>query len=428
MFSSTFLIKTYLKPGKNWVMSLDATYNTNTEECPLIFFGSSTKSGKFNGIGAILSNREDKVAYDFLFEMVKNVAEPIPVAVMADADKAMTSSIRDQIPTALRLTCFFHVMKNVKLKLIKVKKADDLIYSKILDDIRKLQTSAVDKESFFALYNLLERKWKHGYEFNNLTMKAMVSEFFDYFSKIWVNSQENNWYQASNPQHITTNNNVEGTNQAFKKEYTGRIKISFPNMFDKLTDLLKNWGRTNTEEKVDPEKIPVSIVKAAEDIMEKCNYRDKKKNLLLSKPTKPSHRNIVKTNLGVVTGYVQELNIVPMNPDLFSKSKEEFGSIGQKICSRRDRLSYKSFDEFTSDSKQIAIVETVFEKQGDPDSVFFACNCDAGSRLPSVCKGKDCVHITIALIQASKIQIRAADRRISGFHHQKGAPKKNKKQ
>ena len=152
-------------------------------------------------------------------------------------------------------------MKNVKLKLIKVKKADDLIYNKILDGIRKLQTSAVDKESFFALYNLLERKWKHGYEFNNLTMKAMVSEFFDYFSKIWVNSQENNWYQASNPQHITTNNNVEGTNQAFKKEYTGRIKISFPNMFAKLTDLLKNWGRTNTEEKVDPEKIPVSIVK-----------------------------------------------------------------------------------------------------------------------------------------------------------------------
>ena len=83
---------------------------------------------------------------------------------------------------------------------------------------------------------------------------------------------------------------------------------------------------------------------------------------------------------------------------------------------------------FTSDSKQIAIVETVFEKQGDPDSGFFACSCDAGSRLPSGCKGKDCVHITIALIQAAKIQIRAADRRISGFHHQKGAPKKNKKQ
>ena len=55
-----------------------------------------------------------KVAYNFLD------AEPIPVAVMADADKAMTSSISDLIPNALRLTCFFHVKTNLKLRLTKV--------------------------------------------------------------------------------------------------------------------------------------------------------------------------------------------------------------------------------------------------------------------------------------------------------------------
>ena len=84
MFSSRHLIQTYMKPEKNWLLSLDATYQTNAEDCPLIFFGSSTKSGKFNGIGVILSNREDKVAYDFLFDMVKDVAEPLPIAIVAD--------------------------------------------------------------------------------------------------------------------------------------------------------------------------------------------------------------------------------------------------------------------------------------------------------------------------------------------------------
>ena len=115
MFSSKHLIQTYMQPNKKWLLSLDATYQTNTEDCPLIFFGSSTKSGKFNGIGAILSNREDKAAYDFLFNMVKQVAKPIP-----SANRAISASILDILPSTTRLTCFFHVMKNVKQKLSKV--------------------------------------------------------------------------------------------------------------------------------------------------------------------------------------------------------------------------------------------------------------------------------------------------------------------
>ena len=428
MFSSAYLIKTYMKPGKDWVMSLDATYQTNSEDCPLIFFGSSTKSGKFNGVGAILSNREDKIAYNFLFEMVKEVAEPRPLAIMADADKAMTSSIRDILPNSNRLTCFFHVMKNVKMKLGKVKKADSSISQRIKDDIRTLQANAVDKESFFTIYNLMEKKWTKEHKFKDSKLKNLVIKFFEYFSRIWIHSEECNWFQAANPQHITTNNNVEGTNQAFKKEYTGRTRLSFPNMFKKLKDLLKDWSRTNSEDSFDLEKIPVKIVKSAEELMAKCNSDDKKKNLLLSKPTKPSHRNIIKEDSGIIRGFVKEVNIIPRNPEQFSLSKEDFAELGQKIHSRRSKLNYKSFDEFSSDSKEIAIVETVFGDKEDPQSVFFACNCDVGPKLPSGCKGKECVHVTTALIQAGKIKIRAADRRISGYHHQKGAPMKNRKQ
>ena len=57
----------------------------------------------------------------------------------------------------------------------------------------------------------------------------------------------------------------------------------------------------------------------------------------------------------------------------------------------------------------------------------FACKCDAEPKLPSGCKGKECVHVTTALIQAGKIKIRAADRRICGYHHQKGSPTKEQK-
>ena len=184
LFSSKDLIDKYLKSGKRWMLSLDSTYQTNTEDCPLIFFGSSNKDGKFNGIGAILSNREDKKAFDFLFDYVKNTAEPLPTAVMADADKAITSSVRDILPGSKRLTCFFHIMKNVRQRLSRVKTTDKAIYNKIMEDIRILQAGAVDEESFSILYSLLTKKWMVEHEFYDPELKIMVSEFFAYFTKV----------------------------------------------------------------------------------------------------------------------------------------------------------------------------------------------------------------------------------------------------
>ena len=58
--SSKSLKEKHMKPGKPWILSLDATYQTNTEDCPLIFFGTSNSEGKFQGIGIVLSSREDK--------------------------------------------------------------------------------------------------------------------------------------------------------------------------------------------------------------------------------------------------------------------------------------------------------------------------------------------------------------------------------
>ena len=184
LFTSKFLMEKFMKPGGDWVLSVDSTYQTNSEDCPLIFFGSSSKDGKFNGIGAILTNREDKTAFDFLFDFVKDNSTPTPTAIMADADKAITSSIRDKLPESQRLTCFFHVMKNVKQRLTKVRKVDQAVYHKILDDLRSLQAGAIDEESFFILYGLLRKKWLEQHRFPDPELKIMVSEFFKYFQKV----------------------------------------------------------------------------------------------------------------------------------------------------------------------------------------------------------------------------------------------------
>ena len=137
-------------------------------------------------------------------------------------------------------------------------------------------------------------------------------------------------------------------------------------MFQKLKHLLQDWARKNNdEEKFDPEKIPVNFIKS----------EDKQNNLLFSKPTKSSHRNIVKEDSGLVRGYVQEVNIVPRNCTLFSKSKKEFADLGQRVHSRRKKLTYRNFDDFAADLKEIAEVETVFEKKHRPETDLFEFDC-----------------------------------------------------
>ena len=89
---------------------------------------------------------------------------------------------------------------------------------------------------------------------------------------------------------------------------------------------------------------------------------------------------------------------------------EDFAELGQKIHRRRSKLNYKSFDEFSSDSEEDLLVNVTLDS-----------NYHLGAR------GKECVHVTTALIRAGKIKIRAADRRICGYHHQKGAPMKEQK-
>ena len=102
--------------------------------------------------------------------------------------------------------------------------------------------------------------------------------------------------------------------------------------------------------------------------------------------------------------------------------------VGKKIHSM---ITYESFDHFKIDSKSIAIVETVFDDQGDS---FFVCSCE-DYFLPSGYKGKMCVHVVIApiksgriWIKSGKITVRAKDKRISNYHHSKGQAKRMRKQ
>ena len=219
---------------------------------------------------------------------------------------------------------------------------------------------------------------------------------------------------------------MEGTNQSFKKEYTGRTRLSFPNLFTKLKDLVKAWARTNMDEIFDPEKISPKVLTQAEMILKKCHRNDKGKNLLMSKKIKSTHRTIIKKDFGVVRGHVVETNLVPLKEELFSMTQKDFGIKGQAIHKRRNNISYDAYDEFKVDFYEVAFLETFFETEDKRGNVLFACSCKY-EKLKSGCKGKTCVHVGIAAIEAGLVTI-GDKRRISNSLPTKGAAKKNRKQ
>ena len=203
---------------------------------------------------------------------MKDVSEPYPTAVMADAAKAITKSLKEVLPETTRLTCFFHVMKNVKDKLCKLKNVAPNVYMMIISDLQTLQSGAVDKESFVVLYDLLKKKWLESYENTDEKVIDLLKRFFEYFTKFWVESEESEWYQAA------TNNNLEATNQVFKKEYTARTKLWIPNLFKKIKDQIRYWSKRDIETEFDPDRVPVNLLNAAEELREECNEN----NLLLT--------------------------------------------------------------------------------------------------------------------------------------------------
>ena len=121
---------------------------------------------------------------------------------------------------------------------------------------------------------------------------------------------------------------------------------------------------------------------------------------------------------------MKDTNIVPRLNQQFEITKLEFGTIGQKIHSRRSRINYQRFDGFKMDSKIIAMVETVFD---DKEKAFLDCSC-VDHFLPSSCKGNVRIQVGIALVKSGKVPFRVKDRRISNYHHTRGQAKRNRKQ
>ena len=168
------------------------------------------------------SSSKDKYTYDFLLKFIKKEAKILPVAVMADDCKALSSSCKEHFPESKRLMCWYDAKKKMKEKLCGVKSEDPTIAKNILYDISILQSGAPDKESFNVIFGLLRMKWTDDKIYYTDSCRQRVCDFFTYMEDVWMSDDLKNWFEAANPMMCSTNNSLEATNNVLKRDYTYR--------------------------------------------------------------------------------------------------------------------------------------------------------------------------------------------------------------
>ena len=253
IMSTRSLVKNYLEEGsERWMLALDATYQTNMEECPVIIFGKTGSDGKFHAVGFALTKKEDKESYKFVLDWISRTSKKQPECVMADGDTAITAAILSTFPNATRMMCFTHVVRNTNERMAGIRALDPAISQRISNDIRSLQQGALDQE---VLYGLLQRKWTEEVLITTEDLKVKIREFFLYFTKTWCLSETSKWYQACNPQHATTNNSVEGTNNSFKRDFTLNKRLAIPHLVSKISEQLTVWSKDKIQGKVSAETV-----------------------------------------------------------------------------------------------------------------------------------------------------------------------------
>ena len=103
-----------------------------------------------------------------------------------------------------RVTCWQHVKRNIEKHLVLV--VDKEKRNKIRYDIKFVLQSCQSKEIFDVAAVLFQKKWEN-----------KETDFYKYFSKWWLNSKRNGWYQGFAKGIPDHNNNNETDNKYIKE-------------------------------------------------------------------------------------------------------------------------------------------------------------------------------------------------------------------
>ena len=215
-------------------------------------------------------------------------------------------------------------------------------------------------------------------------LKDRVAAFFSYLEKVWMSPDLKNWFEAPNPMMCSTNNSLEAINNVFKRDFTGCMRVSMPNLVQKLKEFVKGWSKNPKETLDRVSTVSPAVKKSAEYLLNKFE------DFLRFRKAKHNDRPTVKPKGDVVIGELKELGICPSRNYVVT-TLPNYNEDAKNMVNRRRQIDYSDFDQFRKDLNEIVLMEVIELEDGLGKEEIF-CNCFAFGGA-SGCKGDICVHV-----------------------------------
>ena len=288
-----------------------------------------------------MSSHEDHKCWNFLFEYVKN-QNVEPKVNLADGDKAITKSLKQVFSNNIKRTmCWSHVFTNLKKKMAGIKGYNPKIAKEIENDIKDLQWTAIDEETFDKAYYLLVNKWTE--KTFDETLSTLIGAFFnDYFTAQWVESEVKYWFASSNPFHIGNNQGLEGKNNDIKKSHTFRRRLRIPALFECILNMVHEWSREDDQELFvgRNDKIELKVKDAG--------YEWKRNNDKIGRILSVSSSRqftVMENKKNIIHGKVMKLWIVPSS----QTKSDDLKILAKNALKQRNEKNFESFDDYIKD-------------------------------------------------------------------------------
>ena len=174
------------------MFAFDHTYQLCTEDIPVLMVGQVQQTGEYIPILCVIQNKEDKQAFDFVIDFIKQRRRVPPVAVMGDASKAFSASVTEKLPESIRVVCWYHMIRAVRTRLTEIRKTNSTVYQELMNDLYCVHFNALDNEMFCFVMALFSRKWVEEYKFFDDDLKYDVRKAVKYIMDTWVRDQATN--------------------------------------------------------------------------------------------------------------------------------------------------------------------------------------------------------------------------------------------
>ena len=178
----------------------------------------------------------------FSYDFVKNVAGKSPRYRMGDGAKEITKAGVEVFGVhGDRLMCWPHTYRNTYDHLAHRRKEDSMLADKVMSDIDFLQWSAHNEVTFRYAYGLLEDKYlKENYDGKKA---ELLSDFFTYFRKQWVDSPVFRWYEGAHPWAVSNNQGIEGQNKEIKAGHTFKRRCPLGSFMAIVIRMVEDFGK-----------------------------------------------------------------------------------------------------------------------------------------------------------------------------------------